>query len=105
MNEEKLLEFVRDKIVRRFAPLRIILFGSRATGHGRPNSDLDLLVVMPKVADKRRTAIEMRHALSDLPVGKDVFVTTPEEIAESGDLVGSIVRPALREGRTIYERN
>ena len=46
-----------------------------------------------------------RRALNDSPVPKDIIVTTPEEIARRGSLVGSILRPALREGRVIFERS
>jgi hypothetical protein len=42
--------------------------------------------------------------LGDLPLSKDIIVTTPAEIATRGNLVGSILRPALLEGRTVYER-
>lgn len=61
--------------------------------------------MLPAVTDKRRMAIDMRRALRDLPVGKDIIITSPEEIERRGHLVGSILRPALREGRTIFERS
>lgn len=93
-----------ERIVRDFRPLRIILFGSHARGEATADSDVDLLVVMPELNDKRRTTVEMRRVLADLPVCKDIVVTTPEEIARRGWLVGTILRPALREGRVLYER-
>ena len=102
--QEDLLSHIRDRVVHEFQPLRLILFGSRARGDARPDSDVDLLVVLAAVTDKRAKAVEIRRALRDLPVGKDIIVTTPEEIACRGDLVGSVLRPALREGRTIFER-
>jgi predicted nucleotidyltransferase len=99
------LELIRERIAREFCPLRVILFGSRARGDAQPDSDVDLLIVLPDGTDRRRMGIEIRRALRDLPVGKDIIVTTPEEIARRGRLVGSVLRPALREGRTIFERN
>ena len=93
-----------DRIVRRFNPLRIILFGSWARGDARPDSDIDLLVVLSKVENKRQTTIQIGNELSDLPTSKDIVVTTPDEIRERGNLVGDVLRPALREGKIIYER-
>jgi predicted nucleotidyltransferase len=105
VDQDGLLELVCNRIVPAFDPLRIILFGSRARGDARPDSDVDLLVVLQSVDDKRARAIDIRQVLRDLPVGKDIIVTTPEEIAARGDVIGSVLRPALREGRTVYERS
>jgi predicted nucleotidyltransferase len=91
-------------IVRDFHPLRVILFGSHARGDAGPDSDVDLLVVLPHVENKREAAIAMRQALAEAPAPKDIIVSTPEEIARWGDLVGTILRPALREGKVLYER-
>ena len=93
-----------EVIARQFRPLRVILFGSHARGTAQADSDIDLLVVLPSVADKRKTTVEIRRSLDGFPVSKDVIVTTPDEIERRGRLVGSLLRPALREGRTIYER-
>ncbi len=85
--------------------MRVILFGSRARGDAGPHSDVDLLVVMPDgIEDERRVTVEIRRLLRDMPVAKDVVVTTPEEIERRGDLVGTVLRPALREGKVLYER-
>jgi uncharacterized protein len=93
------------RIVRQFAPLRIILFGSWARGQARADSDLDLLVVLPQAENKRRAAVQILRALNGLPISKDVIVTTPEEIAARGSSVGHVLRPALREGKVLYERS
>ena len=94
-----------DRLVRQFEPTRIILFGSQARGDAGPDSDVDLLVVLPRVEDQREATVQMLRALSDLPIPKDVVVTTPQEIARRGHLVGTVLRPALREGRVLYERD
>ena len=93
-----------DRIVERFRPESILVFGSRARGTAHRWSDVDILVVLPEVLDKRRAAIDIRRPLGDLPTSKDVVVTTPEEIELRGHVVGSVLHAALREGRVVYER-
>lgn len=104
MPAEDCIEKMVQVIVRRFQPLKVILFGSRARGQADPDSDVDLLVVMPYLEDKRKTAVEIRRSLEGFPVSKDVVVTTPDEISQRGDLVGTVLRPALREGIPLHER-
>ena len=94
---------VVDRIARQFHPVQIILFGSWARGDAREDSDVDLLVVLPRVEHKRKVAIQIGNSLSNLPISKDIIVTTPEEIATRGKIVGNILRPALEEGKVIYE--
>ena len=105
MIEQSLMAFVEERIIAGFRPLKVILFGSRARSDARPVSDVDLLVVMADAPDKRALAIEMRRSMRDLPLAKDIIVTTPEEISRRGDMPGSVLRAALREGRVIFERN
>jgi predicted nucleotidyltransferase len=95
---------MKSRIVQRFAPLKIILFGSLAADRGDRWSDVDLLIVMPDGTDKRSVAIQIRRTLADVPSSKDIVVTTPDEIRRRGDLIGTVLRPALREGRVLYER-
>ena len=92
------------RIAEGFDPERILLFGSRARGDTRDGSDVDLLVVMPDGTDRREAAIEMRGAVGDLPLAKDIVVTTPDHIARRGHVIGTVLRPALREGKALYER-
>ena len=105
MTTADVIQIMTDRIVRGFHPLRLILFGSHARRDARPDSDVDLLVVLPHDANKRLAAVAIRRALADLPVCKDIVVTTPEEITRRGDLIGTVLRPALREGKVLYERS
>ncbi len=93
-----------DRIVDRFQPSRVLLFGSQARGTAQRWSDVDLLVVLPDLQDKRRTAIDIRRSLGDLPVSKDIVVATPEEVDRQGHVVGTILHAALRDGKVVYER-
>ena len=104
MTTEAVVATMVDRIVARFQPSRVVLFGSRARGGATPSSDVDLLVVMGDAPDKRRAAVEMRRLLGDLPVGKDIVVTTPDEIAGRGQVAGTVLHAALREGTVVYER-
>jgi predicted nucleotidyltransferase len=95
-----------ERLVRRIVevarPDRIVLFGSAARGEMGPDSDLDVLVVKSGVEHRRRLAQDIYMNLSCVGVGVDVVVLTPEDIEAQRDSVGSIVGPALDEGRVIY---
>lgn len=101
---DDVLSIMTDRIVQGFQPERIILFGSHARGDANEGSDVDLLVVMPDGTDRRQTAIAIGQVLGGLGVAKDVVVTTPDEIARRGNLIGTVLRPALREGKVMYDR-
>lgn len=92
------------RIVRRFHPDQIILFGSHARNEARPDSDIDLLVIMPIEGSKRAKAVEIGVALHDIRIAKDILVSTPEEFAWRKEIVGTIERPAYREGKVLYAR-
>ena len=93
------------RLVDRFDPEQIILFGSHARGTAGPDSDVDLLVIMPVSGSKRAKQIEMRVALHDIHVPKDIILVTPDQVAQQRSIVGTIIRPALQEGKVLYVRN
>ena len=90
-----------QRIEKKFHPERIILFGSQARGDARPDSDVDLLVVMPVKKSTWETSSAIRLALWSIPVSVDVIVTTPEDFAWRKDVVGTIEWPAAREGKIL----
>jgi len=102
--QKEIQDLVR-KIVARFDPEQIILFGSNARGESGPDSDVDLLVVMPAKKSKRRLAIEIGVAVNQIRVAKDIIVTTPEEFAWRKEIPGTIERPAYLEGKVLYARS
>lgn len=101
-NIRKEIDGMVRRIVRRFHPERIILFGSHACGHAGKDSDIDLLVVMPVNGSKFEKAVEIGVALHDIPVPMDIVVTTPEEFKWRKEIPGTIERPAALEGRILH---
>lgn len=101
--EAAIPEMVR-RIVEKFHPEMIILFGSHARGDATSDSDVDFLVVMPVDGRKRDAAIDVRMELHGMGVAKDVVVTTPDDFAWRKDVAGTIEYPAVREGKVLYER-
>jgi predicted nucleotidyltransferase len=101
---DEIIQVMVRRIVARFDPLQVILFGSQARGDAHADSDIDLLVVFPHVEDSRKMAVAIQDELADLPAFEDVVVTTPDEIATYGKVIGLVLEPALREGRVLYER-
>jgi len=93
-----------ELIVERFHPEKIILFGSHARGEAGPDSDVDLLVVMPVKGSRREKAVQIGVALHDIRVPKDIIVTTPENFEWRKEISGTIERPADREGMVLYVR-
>lgn len=92
------------RIVSRFNPDKIILFGSHARGQAGPDSDVDLLIVMPSHGSKRERAIEIYGLLAGMGVPKDVIVVTPGEFEAYRDAPGTVIRTARQEGKVLYER-
>lgn len=92
------------RIVKRFSPEKVILFGSYATGRATVDSDIDLLVVMSVKRSKAEQELAILRELRGYSMPKDVVVTTPEDFAWRKAIPGTIERPAFREGRLVYER-
>jgi predicted nucleotidyltransferase len=97
------LQEVTRRIVRVAKPSRLLLFGSAVTGHITKDSDLDILVVVPGPVHRRQMAQKIYRSLHGVGVAVDVVVATEEDLQNYGQSAGTILKPALREGRVIYE--
>ena len=104
MNNE-FISIMTERIVREFDPLQIILFGSQARGDADRHSDIDLLVVFAELTDKRKTAVDILRVLADLPVAKDILVSTPEELERHRTRIGSVLRYAQQEGKILCRKD
>lgn len=83
------------------SPARVLLFGSRARGDAREDSDLDFLVIEERVENKLSEMVLLRDALPPLGVPVDVVVVSEEEAARRGTVPSTLVHRALREGRVL----
>ena len=103
MKRDLLADIVR-RIVETAQPEKIILFGSRARGDARADSDFDVLVIQESGEPRYRRSAPLYVALADLPAEVEVMVYTPEEVEEWSQVPQAFVTTAVREGTTIYER-
>lgn len=102
INEEKIKEAV-NRLVKKFQPKKIILFGSHARGTADKKSDVDLLVICPVTNGRRRLMLEMDLSLEGLELARDIVILTPEEYEKTRHIPGTIARPASIEGKVLYE--
>ena len=85
-------------------PDGIILFGSRARGEARADSDFDVLVIKESSEPRYRRSVPLYVALASVPAEVEVLVYTPAEVEEWSQVPHAFVTTALREGTTLYER-
>jgi len=99
-----------DEAVRRIAdaarPEKIILFGSRARGDDREDSDFDLLVVEKEPFGQGRSRYaelaRLERALGRLPAAVDILVYSHSEVENLRDSLNHVVGQAIREGQVVY---
>ena len=100
---ESIENIVVRNIVTHFPEVeQIILFGSRARGNARPDSDWDFLVIMPSRQRPIQRGIAIRRIARVRGVPMDFLVKTPEEVAEGFPMMADNI---VREGQLIYERS
>ena len=105
--DEKTLPFLTEitkRIVSTSNPDKIILFGSYARGDFDDDSDLDLLVIKDQVDSTHAETARLYRALADFEILIDLVVVRQSYVQRYGDLIGTVVRPALREGKVLYVR-
>lgn len=91
-----------ERIGRDFGPEKVLLFGSYARGDQRPDSDVDLLVIMQTKDKPVYQAARIRAALrTDYPL--DVIVRTPERTRELLEQHDAFITEIMDKGKVLYE--
>ncbi len=95
---------ITDRLVKRFNPHKLILFGSFAWGKPDKDSDIDLFVIMDSMERPapRSVPVAIEARVRFLPM--DVLVYTPEEVAVRLAKGDHFVEGVLKHGRVLYER-
>ena len=101
---EELLREIVQCIVRTFAPEKIILFGSYASGSARPGSDIDLLIIMESDERPAERSLKVAQACRPRFVGMDILVRTPAELARRLEIGDSFFKEIVQQGKVLYER-
>ena len=102
--DEPLLREIVRKIVERFHPRRILLFGSRARGDARPDSDVDLFIEMESADPPHERKCKIRALFPDRRWGLDLVVYTPAEVAKYRPMRGLLLSMIEGEGKLLYEQ-
>jgi len=105
MVSKDLLMQATTRLVDKFNPQRIILFGSNARGTADEHSDVDLLIVASFKGKRRTVVVEIDRALRGIGFARDIVLLTPEEFERDREIPGSVARPASKEGKILYERH
>lgn len=103
MTRQQQIEQICQTIVREFNPDKLVLFGSEATGTARPDSDIDLLVVMPFAGSPIKQATEIYRSIDDRRLAVDLIVRTPAQIEERRQIGDVFFREILATGKVIHE--
>jgi uncharacterized protein len=82
---------------------RVILFGSHARGEAGADSDVDLLVIEPRVEDQHGEVVRLQRLLAPLRLPADVIVVSQAHVEEWGDVPSTMLHEALREGRVLAQ--
>jgi predicted nucleotidyltransferase len=104
MVDDRSIAELTERIVREFRPDKIILFGSYAYGQPRPDSDIDLLVVLPFEGKGFRKSLEILNRVAP-EFSVDLLARRPDDTAKRYAEGDPLIREAVDHGKILYERH
>jgi uncharacterized protein len=99
---DRVIQELTRRIAEQFHPEKIILFGSYAYGEPKPESDVDILVIMNTQRREIQQALDIRQALNPL-FGLDIIVYTPEKLKQRISWGDSFLKEIVERGIVLYE--
>ena len=93
---------VIQQIIEKFNPQKVIMFGSYAYDQPRPDSDLDLLVIMETKLTGIKQAVEISKQIQ-YRFGLDLLVYTPERLEQRISWGDPFLKEIISRGKVMYE--
>jgi uncharacterized protein len=103
VQQSKINEIV-ERIVQKFNPEKVILFGSYASGKARDDSDVDLLIITETDLPKQRRSFEIQKSLIGSKIPMDILVYTQKEFETDTQEKYSFLYSAIKQSKILYER-
>ena len=98
------IEEIISRMVEVAKPEQVLLFGSTARGTMGLHSDLDFLVIKTGRYNARKVAGLIYQRMRGIARSMDLVIVTPQQVEDCKNSPFSVVYPAVREGRVVYER-
>ena len=104
MDEISVTGFIRERLSKVFDIEKMVIFGSRARGDAKPDSDWDVLVITDSdIPFIKRQSFALRQ-IGQRNFSLDLLVYTPQEASEASSLLGSALYWAEKEGRVVFAK-
>jgi predicted nucleotidyltransferase len=99
---QEAIQSVVDQIVAGFRPEKIILFGSYVYGTPRPESDLDLCVIMETSLSETEQAATICRSIQ-YRFGLDLILCKPQKLAQRLEWGDSFLKEIINQGVVLYK--
>ncbi len=95
------IDSIKNQLIQKYKPVKIILFGSAIKGPMTPDSDLDFFIVKDDKKPRHDRMVEV-YRLVDKDIAADFLVYTPKELATRVKMGDPFVESVLHEGKVLY---
>jgi predicted nucleotidyltransferase len=99
---DKEIRNITKQLIEKYAPEKIILFGSAARGDRGPDSDADFLIIKKKTPYYGSDRIRELSPIIERNIPVDFLVYRPEEFEERLEMGDPFLKAILKEGRVLY---